>query len=53
MVNPEDDSVIAQNLQAGPQEFCSICSNKTKEVNKTILPEEEEGNLTEVELNYV
>lgn len=52
-VNPEDDSVIAQSLHAGPEEFCSIRSNKTKEVNKAVLPEEEEGNLAEVEVNYV
>ncbi|CAH0399939.1 unnamed protein product [Chilo suppressalis] len=49
----EDESVVAQTSSAGDQEFCSIRSNKTKEVNKSVLPEEEQGDLAEVEVNYV
>ncbi|KAL0830828.1 hypothetical protein ABMA28_002944 [Loxostege sticticalis] len=52
-VDPEDDSVVARNLTAGELEFCNIRSNKSKEVNKAVLPAEEEGDLAEVEVNYV
>ncbi|XP_041979713.1 protein FRG1 homolog [Aricia agestis] len=52
-INTEDDSVVAQNTAAGEQEFCCIRSNKSREVNKSTVPEEEEGDLAEVEVNYV
>ncbi|XP_047990443.1 protein FRG1 homolog [Leguminivora glycinivorella] len=52
-VSPEDDSVVAWNAAAGETEFCSIRSNKAKEVNTVVLPDEEQGNLNEVEVNYV
>lgn len=52
-VNPEDDSVVAQSSTADEHEFCSIRSNKTREENKVVLPAEEEGDLAEVEVNYV
>ncbi|XP_053604425.1 protein FRG1 homolog [Plodia interpunctella] len=51
-VNSED-SVVAQNQSAGDMEFCSIRSNKTREVNTVVLPAEEQGDLAEVEVNYV
>ncbi|XP_026749004.1 protein FRG1 homolog [Galleria mellonella] len=51
-VNSED-SVVAENSMAGEQEFCSIRSNKSREVNKVVIPEEEQGDLAEVEVNYV
>ncbi|XP_004925472.2 protein FRG1 homolog [Bombyx mori] len=52
-VTPDDDSVIAKSVSAGENEYCIIRSNKAKEVNKAVLPAEEEGNLNEVEVNYV
>ncbi|XP_049872580.1 protein FRG1 homolog [Pectinophora gossypiella] len=52
-VNPEDDSVVAQNVTAGEQEVCNIRSNRSKEVKQSNVPEEEEGDLAEVEVNYV
>ncbi|KAM3956428.1 FSHD region gene 1 [Aphomia sociella] len=51
-VNSED-SVVAQSTAAGEQEYCSIRSNKSREENKVVIPEEEQGDLTEVEVNYV
>ncbi|CAG9135383.1 unnamed protein product [Plutella xylostella] len=53
MVNPEDDSVVVSSTAAGEAEFCRIRSNKTREVNTNVLPAEEQGNLAEVEVNYV
>ncbi|CAH0586813.1 unnamed protein product [Chrysodeixis includens] len=52
-VDPEDDAVIARSTAAGPNEFCNIRSNKTKEVNKSVLPDEEQADLSQVEVNYV
>ncbi|CAH1636317.1 unnamed protein product [Spodoptera littoralis] len=52
-VDPEDDAVVARTTSAGPNEFCTIRSNKTKEVNKSILPDEEQADLSQVEVNYV
>ncbi|KAG6440810.1 protein FRG1 homolog [Manduca sexta] len=52
-VNPEDDSVVVNMTTAGDNEYCTIRSNKTKEVNKSVLPAEEQGDLNEVEINYV
>ncbi|CAG4935259.1 unnamed protein product [Parnassius apollo] len=52
-VNPEDDSVVASSLTAGEREFCIIRSNKSRETGKVVLPDEEQGDLAEVEVNYV
>ncbi|KAJ2951266.1 hypothetical protein O0L34_g5667 [Tuta absoluta] len=52
-VNPEDDSVVAQNLTAGEHEFCFIRSNRSREVKTSTVPIEEQGDLAEVEVNYV
>ncbi|XP_059057492.1 protein FRG1 homolog [Achroia grisella] len=48
-----EDSVVAQSAVAEDLEFCSIRSNKCREVNKVVIPEEEQGDLAEVEVNYV
>ncbi|XP_072932932.1 protein FRG1 homolog [Epargyreus clarus] len=52
-VKTDDDSVVAQSTTAGSQEFCYIRSNKTREVNTVVVPAEEQGDLAEVEVNYV
>lgn len=52
-VDPEDDAVVARTTSAGVNEFCNIRSNKTKEVNKSVLPDEEQADLSQVEVNYV
>lgn len=52
-VNPEDDSVVANVIAAGDHEFCNIRSNKVKEENKAIVPDEEQADLSQVEVNYV
>ncbi|CAH2047758.1 unnamed protein product, partial [Iphiclides podalirius] len=52
-VNPDDDSVVVNSLTAGEQEFCNLRSNKTKENNKAVMPDEEQADLAEVEVNYV
>ncbi|CAF4799971.1 protein FRG1 homolog isoform X1 [Pieris napi] len=51
-VNNEDDSIVAIRVSATNQEFCNIRSNRSKVVQKVVVPEEE-GNLAEVEVNYV
>lgn len=51
-VNPEDDSVIAQSVLADDHSYCNIRSNKSKEVSLVVVAEEE-GDLAEVEVNYV
>ncbi|CAH0719809.1 unnamed protein product, partial [Brenthis ino] len=48
----EDDSVVARDFTAGKQSMCNIRSNKSREIN-TIKIAEEEGDLAEVEVNYV
>lgn len=52
-VNLEDDSLVAKSITAGEHEFCSIRSNKAKEVNTVVLPNEEQGSLADMEVNYV
>lgn len=52
-VDPKDDAVLARSTAAGYDEFCNIRSNKTKEVNKSVLPDEEQADLSQVEVNYV
>lgn len=51
-VNEEDDSVVASSQTANDKDVCNIRSNKSREVSKSIAVEEE-GDLNEVEVNYV
>ncbi|XP_026496363.2 protein FRG1 homolog [Vanessa tameamea] len=48
----EDDSVVAQSLTANESVICNIRSNKSRETSKSVVVEEE-GDLNEVEVNYV
>ncbi|CAK1555285.1 unnamed protein product [Leptosia nina] len=51
-VNPEDDSIVAKNVSAGNEEFCNIRCNRSRDIKRVVIPEEE-GDLAEVEVNYV
>lgn len=51
-VNEEDDSIVARNSAARDEDVCNIRSNKSRELGSAVVAEEE-GDLTEVELNYV
>lgn len=51
-VNEEDDSVVASSHTANDKDVCNIRSNKSREVSKSVAVEEE-GDLNEVEVNYV
>ncbi|XP_045769419.1 protein FRG1 homolog [Maniola jurtina] len=51
-VNEDDDSVVARNIAARDEDVCNIRSNKSREVSRSVVAEEE-GDLTEVEVNYV
>lgn len=49
-----DDSVVARSKKAGQEEMLRIRSSVSKEVDpEADLPDEEKGNLAEVEENYV
>ena len=53
-VKAEDDSIVADKRTAGDGEMLWVRSNIEKEVTTTpLLPQEEQGSLAEVELNYV
>lgn len=52
-VSGDDDSVVASSTAAGEQEVCCLRSNKSREALKPVVPTEEEGDLAEVEVNYV
>ncbi|KAJ0183506.1 hypothetical protein K1T71_001482 [Dendrolimus kikuchii] len=52
-VNLDDDSLVARSITAGEHEYCCIRSNKTKEENTIVLPNEEQGSLADIEVNYV
>ncbi|KAL1490706.1 hypothetical protein ABEB36_013359 [Hypothenemus hampei] len=50
----EEDSIIAKSKKAGNNEFLTVRSHTFKEENKyKDVPEEERGNLKQVEINYV
>ncbi|XP_045449898.1 protein FRG1 homolog [Melitaea cinxia] len=51
-INEEDDSVVASSQTANDKDVCNIRSNKSREVLKSVAVEEE-GDLNEVEVNYV
>nr|CAG4652175.1 EOG090X0DUJ [Triops cancriformis] len=54
-VDEEDDAIVAKNVQAGDGEMLSIRCNKSLETDKpeSAVPTEEQGNLAQVELNYI
>lgn len=53
-IDPEDDALVALRKVAGEAEVVVIRSCATKE-KSTVAdgPEEEQGNLSQVEINYV
>lgn len=51
-VSADDDSLVVQSVSADDQAFCNIRSNKSREISRVVVAEEE-GDLAEVEVNYV
>lgn len=52
--DPEDDAVLANVKKAGSDQFVQIRSQSHKEENPlSDVPSEEQGNIRQVELNYV
>ncbi|XP_066245536.1 protein FRG1 [Euwallacea similis] len=50
----DEDSIVAKSKKASTDHFLTIRSHTFKEVNKfKDVPEEEQGNLKQVEINYV
>lgn len=53
-VSLEDDSLVALRDKVTSEEHCSIRSQASQEVDtKPIVPVEEQGNIDEIEVNYV
>lgn len=53
-IDPEDDAVVALRKVAGEAEFAIIRSCAVKEKNtEEDIPTEEQGDLSQVEINYV
>lgn len=53
-IDPEDDAVVALRKSVGESEYCSIRTCAERQINPIDEPPaEEQGSLTEVELNYV
>jgi hypothetical protein len=53
-VAPSDDSVVAVSRTVGSNEILQIRSHAVREASPGCnLPEEEQGNLAQVEVNYV
>lgn len=53
-VAPDDDSVVATSKKVGPDEIVQVRSHAVKEVTPgSKLPEEEQGSLAQIEINYV
>lgn len=53
-VDPEDDAVVALRKSVGEAEICSIRTCAMREISSVDEPPaEEQGSLTEVEVNYV
>lgn len=53
-IDPEDDAVVALRKSVGEAEICSIRTCAARETNAIDdAPAEEQGSLTEVEINYV
>jgi len=50
----EEDSIVCEAPKVGDTEIVRIRSNKEREdLNKKVVPEEERGNVGQIELNYV
>lgn len=53
-IDPEDDAVVALRKKVGEAEFCTIRTCASRELETVDdRPTEEQGSLTEVEVNYV
>lgn len=53
-IDPEDDALVALRKTAGEAEIAVIRSSATQEKSAVAdVPEEEQGNLSQVEINYV
>lgn len=54
-VDPDDDSIVAVRKKVGEHEVAVIrsCNVRDSDRTKDILPAEEKGDLTQVEINYV
>lgn len=53
-IDPEDDAVVANVKKANPEQFVQIRSQTQKEENTcSDVGNEEQGNIRQVEINYV
>ena len=53
-ITRDDDSVVALTRAAGPEEIVQVRSHVEREVKPgSDLPLEEQGNISQVEVNYV
>lgn len=53
-IDPDDDSVVANVKKAGTDQFIQIRSQAVKEDNPLVdVPTEEQGNIKQIEVNYV
>lgn len=53
-IDPEDDTVVANGKKAGPEHVLQIRSQTVREVNPLKdVPQEEQGSLDQIEINYV
>lgn len=53
-VDPDEDTVVALSKRAGPDHFIQIRSQTQRTINPVKdVPAEEQGDLRQVEINYV
>lgn len=53
-IDPEDDAVVALRKKAGEAEIAVIRSSAQREGHTTVdVPTEEQGDISQVEINYV
>lgn len=52
-VSSEDDSVVARSVTASEPEYCHVRCSRSREVTTEVVPQEEQADLAEVEVNYV
>lgn len=53
-IDPEDDAVLANVKKAGIDQFIQLRSQTHKEENPlSDVPSEEQGNIRQIEINYV
>lgn len=53
-IDPEEDSVVANVKKAGPDQYIQIRSQTVREENPLKdVPNEEQGNIEQIEINYV